>query len=571
RSQAAWLTLPLLVVVIADRRRNAMSALIGAGVWFVAGIALWLVPLLIASGGPRTYYAAFTTQAGEDWSGVDLLATHFGLRRFVFALSDTLVRPWAGAEWLMLSAAVVGAAVLLWRGRTALGVLLAAFVPYGLFHVFFQETVTTRYALPLVVPIAYLAAHGFFAFKRLHGSTLGLLTSLACMMAVAPTTVRYAQAGSPVSRALAEVRADAARQPGIAVGLHHRFKRSVEADPIAPAVSLAAPPKHEWLSVEQRWLAGDSGPLWFLADPLRTDLALIDPQARRVRGDYQWPFSSSVFLGGVRPDQLRWLVINEPGWFAGEGWHLTPETAGVAQADGKGLDHGPITAWLKRRTGPVALMIGGRHLGKGAGVTARVGVRIDGREIETWLVPPSEQPFLRFVSLPPGTTTGDGRWARLEIQSVAADTGKNTGIVVVDQFDAQAPDVPMLGFGEGWQEAEHNPSAGLSWRWASGKALLHVSTVERDLELQIVGESPMRYFVRPSRVVVTAGTQQILSLGVADDFAWTARVPAGALKASNGLITLDTDQVFRPADRGQSADKRALGLRIYVVTVRPVS
>ncbi|MCX6550223.1 MAG: DUF2723 domain-containing protein, partial [Acidobacteria bacterium] len=91
RSQAAWLTLPLLVVVIADRRRNAMSALIGAGVWFSAGIALWLVPLLIASGGPRTYYAAFTTQAGEDWSGVDLLATHFGLRRFVFALSDTLV------------------------------------------------------------------------------------------------------------------------------------------------------------------------------------------------------------------------------------------------------------------------------------------------------------------------------------------------------------------------------------------------------------------------------------------------------------------------------------------------
>jgi hypothetical protein len=61
------------------------------------------------------------------------------------------------------------------------------------------------------------------------------------------------------------------------------------------------------------------------------------------------------------------------------------------------------------------------------------------------------------------------------------------------------------------------------------------------------------------------------SLDVAEDFAWSFRIPASALKDSNGTITIDTDQFYRPADRGQGADKRALGLRIYVVKLKPVS
>ena len=94
-----------------------------------------------------------------------------------------------------------------------------------------------------------------------------------------------------------------------------------------------------------------------------------------------------MFLGGIRPDGLRWIVINEPGWFAGEGWHLTPETAGVARADGAGLGTGPISRVdAAPRDGAATLMIGGRHLGSGAGPEARVTVRIDGRDIERWTV-----------------------------------------------------------------------------------------------------------------------------------------------------------------------------------------
>ena len=122
--------------------------------------------------------------------------------------------------------------------------------------------------------------------------------------------------------------------------MHHPFARPVEAEGVGQAAALPAPPKHEWLELVKRWQAGARGPVWFLADPRRTDLALVDPRSRILRAEYAWPFSSQVYLGGIRPNGLRWIVIDEPGWFAGEGWHLTPETAGVARADGAGPRQG---------------------------------------------------------------------------------------------------------------------------------------------------------------------------------------------------------------------------------------
>ena len=35
-------------------------------------------------------------------------------------------------------------------------------------------------------------------------------------------------------------------------------------------------------------------------------------------------------MSGVRPNEMDWHVFDAPGWYLGEGWALTPETAGVA-------------------------------------------------------------------------------------------------------------------------------------------------------------------------------------------------------------------------------------------------
>ncbi|HSP89851.1 MAG TPA: hypothetical protein VLN08_03035, partial [Vicinamibacterales bacterium] len=572
RSQAAWLTLPVLALAILDRAgRGAAGALIGSLVWLTAGTLLWFVPLVIASGGPGAYYAAFSAQAGEDWSGVDLVATGFTSRELAFALYDTLVRHWAGAGWLIAVLAAIGAAVLLWRGRRALMVIIIAFVPYAMFHLLFQETVTTRYALPLVPAAAYLAVRGLYAPAPIGGLTLAAALAIVLGITTAPVTATYARAGGPVVRALADLRTEAEEgTAGVAVGMHHPFARLVEAEGVGRATALAAPPKHEWLELVKQWQAGARGPVWFLADPRRTDLALVDPRAQTVRAEYEWPIPSQVFLGGIRPNGLRWIVISEPGWFAGEGWHLTPETAGVARADGAGLGKGPIRAWIRSRAGAATLMIGGRHLGSGSGTEAVVSVRIDGRDVESWTATPSAPSFLRLISLAEGALACAAPWCVLEVRATAPG-GAATGVVAIDQFDLQEAAMPLLGFADGWQEPEYDPALGQSWRWATGKATLRVSSWDRDVEVHIVGESPRRYFDRPSRVVAAAGDTRLSSLDAGSDFTWSFRVPAAALAASGGAITIETDQVFRPADRGQGADQRELGLRVYKVTLTPAS
>jgi hypothetical protein len=85
------------------------------------------------------------------------------------------------------------------------------------------------------------------------------------------------------------------------------------------------------------------------------------------------------------------------------------------------------------------------------------------------------------------------------------------------------------------------------------------------------GESPRRYFNAAPKVVLRAGEKTLATLSPEDDFQMTARVPASALQASGGVLTLTTDRVFVPAEvRSGSNDRRRLGLRIYNVWVKPV-
>jgi hypothetical protein len=44
-------------------------------------------------------------------------------------------------------------------------------------------------------------------------------------------------------------------------------------------------------------------------------------------------------------------------------------------------------------------------------------------------------------------------------------------------------------------------------------------------------------------------------------------VPAAALAASDGMITIETDQTFVPNQRSGSPDRRTLGLRIFEMNV----
>ena len=114
------------------------------------------------------YLAALGSQAGEDFAGVEMLYLNPTPRLAAFALMRTFVWPWDSVPLAsaVLVVAALGAVVLLVRERrTALAVAAIA-LPYLAFHLAFQDTVFSRYALPLVLPVAFLAAVAFEAAGR---------------------------------------------------------------------------------------------------------------------------------------------------------------------------------------------------------------------------------------------------------------------------------------------------------------------------------------------------------------------------------------------------------------------
>jgi hypothetical protein len=136
--------------------------------------------------------------------------------------------------------------------------------------------------------------------------------------------------------------------------------------------------------------------------------------------------------------------------------------------------------------------------------------------------------------------------------------------VSLEQFDAQAPGVPMFAYDNGWHEPEFNLQTGRSWRWMSEKAALWIRPVGRDVTLRVNGESPLRYYDAAPRVRVLIGDREIATFDPADDFEQTITLPSAILEAAGGQVRIESSKFFVP---GGSGDQRHLALRIYKLRV----
>jgi hypothetical protein len=565
RSQVLWLTVPLLGFAIFRPRRPALR---DVAVAFAAGILAWAIPLVVFTGGPVAYWHAVFNQGAEDLGGVQMLGTTRTPRQLLIALNSALVAPWA-VPWvaaIVIVLAMIGAVRLYRANASALATLLVAFAPYAVFDLLFQESVTTRYALPLVVPIAFLAMYGLLIATPRPAIVAAIALAAFDAHIGGQSIASYASEPAPAFRLLHDMRDDAGEPPILA--MHRRedldLRRpivwaGVDMPPIAGR--LSAPPKHEWLELVKYWNAGGHRPVWFVADPLRADLALVDRRDASVV-QYRWPLPYHALVGGVRPDVMDWYRLREPAWYLGEGWSLTPETAGVAQEDGRGPGRGGIQGWIRRRHEASTLAIGGRHLIVSGG-DAHVRIAIDGRTTDERSVSPGF--FLRFLELPAGALDGDGEYAPL---TVTADSPS----VAIEQFDVQPANRVVFGFGAGWQEAEYNPSLGLQWRWMSERGVLSVHAAGQPLVLTLKGESPLVYFSKPSHVAVRVGDKVIGEQVLGDAFAIELRIPADLVAPTESEIAIETDQMYVPAERSRrTGDRRHLGLRVFECSVRPAS
>jgi hypothetical protein len=314
--------------------------------------------------------------------------------------------------------------------------------------------------------------------------------------------------------------------------------------------------------VVKYWNGGGDAPVWFVADPLRTDLALIEHPANR-QATYRWPLEYPVLLSGVRPNELDWHVFDAPGWYLGEGWALTPETAGVAEEDRRGPGLAAIQGWIRRRPDAMTVMIGGRNLDAGA-PPARLVVAIDGREIAAIDANPGF--FLQFLGLPAGTLGGGGSYARL---TIASDRPR----VAIEQFDAQPVSRVVFGFGDGWHEMESNPVTGRTWRWISERGVIRVIGAGRALDLRMTGET--ENVSGATSVTIRAGSHIVAQTMVEHQFAIDAALAADVLSAAETPITIESSQYFVPAEHGwpgrRTQDRRHLALRVAGVQIRPAS
>ena len=205
RSQSLVLTLPLLglALVVAGSRLRGKDRLRGATA--VAGGALvWAIPLLIASGGLEPYMVALGSQAGEDFSGVVMLWTARTARVAIDAIRYSFLWPWGSvaAGWIVTVMAVAGAVRMIRAAPASLATLLVAFVPYGVFHLLVQETLTTRYALPLLIPVAGLAVYGLGSLGRyaVHGGCAAL--AAWSLVVTLPAAWNYGRHPAPHTSAL---------------------------------------------------------------------------------------------------------------------------------------------------------------------------------------------------------------------------------------------------------------------------------------------------------------------------------------------------------------------------------
>jgi hypothetical protein len=566
RSQTVWFTAPLLVLVLLDRiGRGAAGAMIGGSVMFLAGGLSWGIPLLVASGGWSAYLAALGTQAGEDFAAGEMLYLNPNPRAAAFALQRTFAFPWDSTALaiVVLALAAAGLVYLLLRDRRSLTAIVALSAPYLVFHLLFQDTSFVRYTLPLVPVVAYLAVRGVALVSTAAVPAVAAVVSIAGVVIASPVLAAYGAEPSPAVRVLEAMKAEMRVSTPGALAMHQTFVRPLEAEDVGIEPRLASPPRLEWLELVKYWKNGHTEPVWFLADPMRSDLALIDPASRNDATEFQWPLVARPAFGGVRPAAVRWYRLPLPGWFAEEGWSLTPETSGIAQLMGRAPHLGPITAMVRRRDSAARVLIGGRNLSGATDPPARFTLAIDGVPLEQWDAAPGF--FLKVFDIPAGRLAGPGGFATLSVQS-AAVSGSAPIQTAIEQFDLQDATATMWGYDEGWQEAEFNTAFGV-WRWTSDRATLRIAGPPRAVRIAITIESPLRYFDEAPAVRIRAGEREVAAAVVESAREWTFEVPADALAASAGAVTIETNRTFVPAERGNATDRRRLGLRVFAVRV----
>lgn len=565
RSQVTWLVVPLLAWMwwrVGGRAGSAHRLGIAAAA--LAGVLTWALPMVALSGGLAGYRAALSSQAGEDFEGVPMLFLQPGVRRLLTTLLDSFVTPWA---WLPLAVAVLVAAllgvgvVLVRRQSLRLIWLVLGFGPYLVFHLLFQETETTRYALPLVVPTAVLAVAAWSVLPRAIAGVLAAVAIAVALGVSAQAHRQYVSAGMTVGEVLAEMQR-VARQTGSRpqVLMHRRVwaetRRARGLEPSPAYDALAAPQSLEWQQGLPAWSAGQA-PVWWLVDPRRGDRVAVDPRAMTLRRRVAWPEPVGAVLGGMRPHAFDWYDVQRPQWVLQRGWSLTPELAGLAAAAREGPATTGATAAVQSWSEGGVLVLGGRRVSAADATPVALDVSLGQAWTRRVAVPPGD--FVAVLEVP--ATTGREYLSLQVRQSGPGDAG-----ILLEQFDAQPRGVPVLALESGWYEPERDVTTGRMWRWVGDRSTLRIANAAGDVRLVVEGTWP-RHYDRAPVLELYVGERRIASHELARPFRIEQSITAELMGTSGGRVEWRVAPSFVAGERTGTQDARRLALEIASLRV----
>jgi hypothetical protein len=535
RLQAVLLVGPLLALgwVVLKGVRLGTPAL------FLAGVASWLLPTFRESGGAAQFWAK-QVEIVTDMAPSESLVADFGIARAWQGLADTWVAPW-GAGWLaalVLMAAAAGLALLARRQPRRAGLLLLIFGPYALYHWLFQETLTIRYAIPLLPLVGILAA---VTVTTLAGTRRSLVAGAAGSFAAAaawltvPALTAYVEP-SPPARAVAHLRQAAEMSGGIVVGADRVFTRYVSALP-KEAEQLRTTSSEEWRALDEYWRAGRREPVWFLQDPARPTLERIDGAARTRVAAWRWPSALSRLMKGARPIRINLQRLEPPRWFAAPGF----ATEGSRQH----ASSGPDARLLFARSDVSEPLIISGLAEEDISIEASVG----GTPYGEWRVSGA---FSLPVSLP-----SDARDPYLPVRL------ESDGPVTLVDVTIAANEVDLVRSVNGIYKEEPD-EFGTPFRWLGQAAELFVLRTGAAVTLTLSGRVPVQYYDALEKELHVSVDGKVAQVTTIDTERFEVLVPLAA--APPGTLTrvgMSVSDSFVPDRFFGNHDFRPLSLMLY--------
>ena len=541
RSQALWLVGPVLLY--GTWRLRSLRAAVVTCLCFAAAIALWLLPLLVLSGGLERYVNGLVALIRNSLP-VEPLVNGFTTERATVAAADVLLTPWRGDFGeVVLVLAGVGIVILARSDRRLLGVLALLFLPYTLYHYLLQATVSIRYAIPIIPLVACLASVPILRAAR----RVPLLVPVAAVAAAAtaavltvPALAAYHSIPSPPFQALAALdRLDAAPEE-IAVTGHHMFERYL---PLISKHEVLLPTDGARQTLSTYWAQGGRKPLVFFQEAMRTTLLFFGLDQPERLGRWRWPEPVRPFMRGERPGWVDLVRLDAPHWFAESGFLVSAEAGPLEEV----LQE---THRLRLRTPQGALVVSG-FLTEAS--SADISLNLPGRPALTWSV--GERFTLRTLL---DARPGPSGYLPVSLQTTAP--------AVFTDVWFESDDRAFIRPSDGFYIAERDEASEL-YRWIAPEAVATVYLPASQGRVLIEGWIPDNFYRLPLVVSLEWNGTLVSSVDVTTPRFRIEQDLPGSIEEPWGELRIRSSQSFVPDELQGNGDPRTLAARIYTLTL----